>query len=103
MKHLRHVVLVRFFKKTTPEQVKLVEEGLNSLPSKIPTIKDYEWGLNNSPEDISLGFSHCYLFTFSSTDDRDAYLVNPAHLELKKDLLSKYVSDVAVVDYWAKD
>lgn len=102
MKLLRHFVMVRFSKKTTAAQIKLVNNGLGALKTKIPTITEYEWGVNNSPEDVNLGFTHCYLFTFKTAKDRDDYLINPVHLKLKKEVLSKYVSDLAVVDYWVK-
>ena len=35
------------------------------LPSKIDAIKDFEWGTNNSPENLAQGFTHCFFVTFA--------------------------------------
>ncbi|MDB5911069.1 MAG: Dabb family protein [Massilia sp.] len=101
MKKLRHVVLLSFYDVCTPAQIKTVEDGLNALPSKIPAIKAYEWGINNSPEKVNKGFTHGYLLTFDSETDRDSYLVNPNHLAFKK-VMGPCVSDILVLDYWAR-
>ena len=101
MKNLRHVVLLSFYDVCTPAEVKVVEDGLNALPSKIPTIKGYEWGINSSPEKVNKGFTHCYFLTFHSEKDRDEYLTDPAHLAFKS-VMKPCVSDLLVVDYWVK-
>jgi len=101
MKNLRHVLLLSFYDVCTSAQVKAVEDGLNALPSKIPTIKGYEWGINNSPEKVNKGLTHCYSFTFDSEKDRDEYLTDPIH-EAVKALMKPCVSDLLVIDYWVK-
>ena len=72
---LRHVVLFKFKDTSTPEDVKKVEAAFAALPGKLSVIKGYEWGKNNSPENLNQGFTHCFLLTFSNEKDRDAYLV----------------------------
>ena len=57
------------------------------MPQKIDAIHDYEWGTNNSPEDHAKGYTHCFLVTFKSEADRDAYLPHPAHQAFVKVLL----------------
>lgn len=98
-KQLRHVVLFKFKESSSPEDIKEVENTFGKLPSQIKEIKAYEWGLNNSPEGINKGFTHCFLVTFDSEEDRAIYLPHPAHKAFV-DVLSPHLEDVLVVDYW---
>ena len=100
-KVLRHVVLCKFKPGTTAEQIQQVEEAFHALPGKIDLIRGFEWGTNVSPENLSQGYTHCFFLTFRSDQDRDAYLVHPAHKEFGK-LLGPYLDKVTVVDYWAQ-
>ncbi|MCJ7467504.1 MAG: Dabb family protein [Maribacter sp.] len=97
---LRHVVLFKFKEGTSPEKVKEVEAAFSALPSKIPQIVSYEWGLNNSPEGLAKGFTHCFFLTFKSEADRAIYLPHPDHKAFGV-LLSPILGDVLVIDYWA--
>lgn len=101
-KVLRHVVLFKFKEGTTAEQVKQVEEAFRALPGKIKQVKGFEWGTNVSPENLAQGYTHCFVLTFSSDKDRDAYLVDPAHKEFGN-VLKPYLEKVLVVDFWAKE
>ncbi|MET7028100.1 Dabb family protein [Sediminicola luteus] len=96
---LRHVVLFKFKKGTTKSEITTVEEAFNALPSKIKAIHSYEWGLNNSPEELNKGFTHCYLLTFKTEEDRGIYLPHPDHKAFGA-VLTPYLEDVLVVDYW---
>ena len=96
---LRHVVLFKFKDSATPEQIKEVETAFRALPGKIPVIHSFEWGTNNSPENLAQGFTHCFFLTFLSEADRATYLPHPAHKEFGK-LLGPYLDKVCVVDYW---
>ena len=98
---LRHVVLFKFKPETPPEAIRKIEEAFNALPGVIPEIREFEWGINNSPEGFDKGFTHCFLLTFSSEEDRAIYLPHPKHMEFGT-LLSPWLEDVLVVDYWAK-
>lgn len=99
-KLLRHVVLFKFKDSATQAQIDEVVKGFGELPQKIDAIQDYEWGTNNSPEDHAQGYTHCFLVTFKSEADRDAYLPHPAHQAFVKVLLP-ILDEVHVVDYWA--
>ena len=101
-KMLRHVVLFKFKDDAKPEQVKQVEDAFRKLPSQIKEIKDFEWGTNNSPENLNQGLTHCFFLSFESERDRDIYLPHPAHKEFGS-LLKPYLDKVVVVDYWVKD
>lgn len=98
---LRHVVLFKFKDSTTQADIKKVEYAFNALPGKIPQIKGYEWGTNNSPEGLDKGFTHCFFLTFNSEEDRAIYLPHPDH-EAFGTVLGPHLDDVLVIDYWTK-
>ncbi len=98
---LRHVVLFKFKDGTTKAQMKEVEDAFSALPSKIEQIKGYEWGLNNSPEGLDKGFTHAFFLTFESEEDRAVYLPHPDHKAFGA-VLTPYLEDVLVIDYWTK-
>ena len=98
---LRHVVLFKFKEGTTPADIQKVEAAFVALPSKIAEIKDFEWGLNNSPEGLDKGFTHCFFLTFDSEEGRAVYLPHPAHKAFGK-VLGPHLEDVLVLDYWTK-
>jgi len=100
-KMLRHVVLFSFKEGSTAAQIKTVTAAFAALPKKINQIKAFEWGTNNSPENLNQGFTHCFFVSFVSEADRAIYLPHPEHLafvEVLKPILDK----VLVIDYWAE-
>jgi hypothetical protein len=100
-KELRHVVLFKFKASSTTTDIAMVEKAFLDLPKKIKTIKKLEFGTNNSPEHLDQGFTHCFLLTFKSEADRDAYLPHPDHKAFGK-VLGPHLDKVLVIDYWAK-
>jgi hypothetical protein len=100
-KVLRHVVLFKFNDASAPEDVKKVEEAFVALKGKISLIKDFEWGKNNSPENLNQGLTHCFLATFHSEKDRDDYLVHPDH-QAFVEVLKPHLDKVTVIDYWTE-
>ena len=98
-KLLRHVVLFKFKEDADPAGIKKVEEAFHALPSKIDAIYDYEWGVNNSPEGLNKGLTHCFFVTFKSEEDREIYLPHPDHKAFVE-VLGPVLDDVTVVDYW---
>lgn len=96
---LRHVVLFKFKEDVSDAKIDEVVTAFSKLPDKIDAIHDFEWGEENSPENLSKGLTHCFLVTFKTEDDRAAYLPHPAHQEFVK-LVTPVVADVLVVDYW---
>lgn len=100
-KMLRHVVMFKFKDSTTPDQVKSIEAAFRKLPTQIKEIKGYEWGINNSPENINQGFTHCFFLTFESEEARAMYLPHPDHKAFGK-VLGPYLDKVLVVDYWTQ-
>jgi len=100
-KVLRHVVLFKFKDTSTPEDIQKVESAFKALPSKIKEIKSLEWGINNSPENINQGFTHCFFVTFTNEKDRAVYLPHPDHKAFGK-VLGPHLDKVLVVDYWTE-
>ena len=98
-KQLRHVVLFKFKESATPADIAKVEDAFAALPGKIPQIKDCEWGINNSPEGLDKGFTHCFFLTFDSEEDRAIYLPHPDHKAFGG-VLGPFLEDVLVLDYW---
>ncbi|HRN57393.1 MAG TPA: Dabb family protein [Agriterribacter sp.] len=101
-KMLRHVVLFKFKDDATDRQVKEVEDAFRALPRKIKEIRAFEWGTNNSPENLAQGFTHCFFVSFKSEEDRAVYLPHTAHKAFI-DVLTPHLDKVLVIDYWAKN
>jgi Stress responsive A/B Barrel Domain len=99
-KLLRHVVLFKFKDNAPTADVKKVEDAFRALAPKIKLIKDFEWGTNNSPENLNQGLTHCFLVTFSSEKDRDTYLTHPDHVAFVE-VLKPHLDKATVLDYWA--
>lgn len=98
-KVLRHVVLFKFKESTSEEDIKEIEDAFAALPAKIPEIIDFEWGLNNSPEGLDKGFTHCYFITFADENGRSIYLPHPDHVAFTE-IVGPHLEDVLVMDYF---
>ena len=99
---LRHVVLFKFKDTSSAADVKKVEDAFRALAGKLPIIKSFEWGKNNSPENLNQGLTHCFLVTFASEKDRDVYLPHPEH-QAFVEILKPHLDKVTVIDYWASN
>ena len=100
-KTLRHVVLVKFKETSSKADIEKVEKAFAGLSKTISLIKTFEWGTNNSPENLNQGLTHCFLAGFSTEKDRDDYLVHPLHKEFVA-LAQPHLDKVTVIDYWVK-
>ncbi len=99
---LQHVVCFKFKGTASPQDIKKVEEAFQALPKQISQVQSLEWGTNVSKEKRDKGFTHCFLLSFKSEADRDAYIEHPAHKAFGK-LVGPVLDDVFVIDFWAKD
>lgn len=96
---IKHIVLFKL-KEDLPENEKLqvmtnFKNAIESLPAKIPFIREIEVGLNkNTAEtwDIAL------YSVFDSLEDVKAYSVHPDHVEAAK-ILANVKKDRSCVDY----
>ena len=98
---LQHVVSFKFKTTATAQEITRVEEAFRALKQSIPQIAAFEWGTNVSKEQKDKGFTHCYILTFKSERDRDAYTVHPEHKAFGK-LVGPLLDDVFVIDFWSK-
>ena len=100
MKKVRHIVIFAYKAGAAADKIQQVTDALAALTKKIPGIKSFEHGINDSPEGKSLGFTHVYQFTFENAAARDRYLVHPEHKQFQQLLDGLGILDnVFVVDY----
>ncbi len=99
-KALRHIVMFGWNEGTDTAYINKIVTAFGNLPKQIPLVKSFEWGINNSPENLNKGLTHCFTLTFESEGDRDAYLIHPAHKAFVA-LLNPAPDKVTVFDYWA--
>ena len=95
---LRHIVLCAFRDDATEQQIALLTREFALLKERISQVRHFECGVNNSPEGLADGFTHCFTLTFDGAPQRDAYLVDPAHLRFVE-LLKPSLAKVLVLDY----
>lgn len=99
-KQMRHIVIFKYKPEATEEQIEKVTQALAGLKEKIPGISAFEHGVNDSPENKNMGFTHVYMFTFQDAAARDAYLPDPEHQKFGEKLGALGIlDDVFVVDY----
>ena len=98
---LQHVVSFKFKSTATAQDITKVEAAFRALKQSIPQIAAFEWGTNVSKEKKDKGFTHCYILTFKSQQDLDAYIVHPEHKAFGK-LVGPLLDDVFVIDFWSK-
>lgn len=98
---LRHAVFFKFKDDASQRDIDKVVKDFTELPSKIDSIKNFEWGTNNSPEKKNDGFTHAFLVTFASEKGRDEYLPHPEH-EAFVEILMPVLDKVRVLDYFAE-
>lgn len=99
-KVLRHAVFFEFKEGSSEEDVAEVAEMLAALPEKIDAIKDSQWGVNNSPEKLDDGYTHCFLMTFENRAGLNKYLPHPDHKAFGK-ALGPHRGRVFVIDFYA--
>ena len=95
---IRHVVHFKFKAGADQAQVEKIVTAFAALKKKIDVIDQMEWGTNVSPEGLDKGFTHCWLVSFKSSKDRDAYLIHPEHKKFVE-LAKPTLDEVLVVDF----
>ena len=98
---LRHVVCFKFKDSAKESEVGKVVKAFAELEKKIASIKAFEMGINNSPEGLDKGFTHCFVITFANEEGRKEYLPHPEHKKFVG-LLKPILEDVFVIDYWSQ-
>jgi hypothetical protein len=98
---LQHVVCFKFKTTASTQDIKQVEMAFQALKQKIPQVVTLEWGTNVSKEKRDKGFTHCFILSFKSEKDRDAYIEHPEHKAFGK-IVGPVLDDVFVMDFWSK-
>lgn len=96
---LRHVVLFKFCDQTEESIVKEIEMRFVDLKDQIDIVKALEYGTDVSREGLSHGYTHCFILSFRSEQDRDAYIIHMAHQAFIT-FIKPHLESVCVVDYW---
>ncbi|MDQ3392926.1 MAG: Dabb family protein [Bacteroidota bacterium] len=97
---VRHIVIFKYKPGTKDEQIEKVNKAFGELKNTIPGIVSFEYGINDSPENKNLGFTHVYLLTFENAEARDTYLPHPEHKKFGGLLGGlNIIEDAFVVDY----
>ena len=99
---INHIVLLKCRTDITTEELQNVFSALHQLVKVIPGLLSCTSGANNSPEQISRGYTHAFHMQFSDSQARDAYLPHPQH-DLVKIMIGEILIEddapVLVVDY----
>ena len=95
---VHHVVCLKFKSTATTQDIKGIEQAFAALQQKIPGIESLKWGTNVSKEQRNKGFTHCFVLTFKTEKERDAYLEHSEHKAFGK-LVTPLVDDVFVIDF----
>ena len=96
--HIRHIVCLKFKPEIIFESILEIEKKFPALKQSVPGIISIEWGLNNSPEGLNKGFTHCFIVTFANELARTTYLPHPDH-QAFVEILKPLLDDVFVIDY----
>ncbi len=97
---VRHVLICRTKTSATQAQFNAFITAFRDLTTKIDGIVGFEYGANNSPENLDRGMTHVILLTFANAQARDAYLPHPEHRKFAKWFTELgIVEELLVIDY----
>lgn len=91
-----HIVMFKFKDEDKTSNLKIVQEKLNELLTKISTLKSMEVGLNFTDSDRAFDLS--LYSTFDSKEDLQDYAVHEEHLKVVT-LIKAVTLESKVVDY----
>lgn len=91
---LKHIVMWKF-KENEEENMKKFLDGLNSLKSIIPEIKNMETGININPKNE---FDAILISEFETMEDLEKYKNHPEHLKVSA-LCKSIRLDRQAIDY----
>jgi hypothetical protein len=94
---VKHVVLLKFRKDTSPEKIKDLFTWLGNLRQHMRGILDFSAGAYSSPEGLNRGYTHGFVMTFADAASRDLYLPDPAHKKIVDLLLPELEGGVSGV------
>lgn len=98
METVRHVVLFAFKPETPPETRAQIEQASLALADQIPVIHSVEWGTDLNEKSRAEGYTHCFVYTFSSRADIPVYVNHPAHVAFRQMALP-HIEKLLILDY----
>lgn len=98
---IRHILLIKFKASAELSEIDRLRTLFESMPQKVEGVTSVEWGLNDSPEHMNQGYTHCVFMTFANEQGRQNYLPHPEH-EALKEVFRPLLEDIVVFDYQAK-
>lgn len=90
---INHVVLFRFKKSLSPQEIVHLFEQIRKLSEFFPGIKNFSWGPNNSLDDLSKGFEYALFLQFDSEETRQQYANHPFNEEISESVVRPALED----------
>ena len=94
----KHIILFKFRASLSAADALDLLRQLGELQVKIPEIKRYSYGFNDSDNFNNCGYQYACVMEFDSKQDRDAYQNNKHHQEFINKELNSVISDAIVFD-----
>ncbi|MFZ5178767.1 Dabb family protein [Enterobacter kobei] len=99
---IRHILFIAFVSDITSENLDRVREGFLGIPAVVDGVLGVEWGVNDSLENKSAGYTHSVMMTFLDDSALHRYLRHPEHEKLKK-IFRPFLRDIIVFYYPVKE
>ena len=94
-----HMVMFRFRRGTTQDDIDAITDGLTALPNEIEAIEGYHVGPDAGITDGAWDFG--VSATFTSEDDYFLYASHPSHVAVIQTNITPVVDEIARVQFWS--
>ena len=99
---LRHVVLFKFKETVSQSDITKIENEFRALATvKVPQVRQFESGIHVGKENLNQDFTHGFLLTFGSEQDRDAYMAHDDHITFVK-MQEGIIDKKIVLAFWGE-
>ena len=95
---VKHIAFLKFKEEITPDTIDECYAALRGLVDKIDGLEDFIGGPYESDEGLNDGFTHGFVMTFDTPENRDAYLPHPDHMEVVN-LVQPKLEKLVVFDF----
>lgn len=104
---INHIVLLRFKKNISNQEINQVFESIKELANMFPGVTNFSWGKNNNQEDMSGGYEYGLFLQFDSEETRTAYQQHPFNKKISKEIviptLCTQTNPAVVFDFLCND
>ncbi|CAF2382808.1 unnamed protein product [Rotaria sp. Silwood2] len=101
-KFLRHIVLFKFKDTASHADITKIEREFRALATtKVPQVQQFESGTHIGKENLNQGFTHGFVLTFNTEQDRDTYMAHDDHKAFVK-LQQGIVDKKIVLAFWGE-